>query len=357
MKVLIPAAGLGTRLRPHTHHRPKPLVHVAGNTVLGHVLDKLEGLDIDEVVFIVGHLGSQIEEYVQSRYRFEARFVVQEELLGQAHAIMLAREYISGPLFVIFVDTIFEGDLAGLADEPGDGVIYVHEVADPSRFGVVTVREDGCIGTMVEKPSEPVSNLALVGLYYLRDGKRLLGAIDDLIESDSKTKGEFYLADALQALVNDGACLRTRRLSVWEDCGTRPALLRANRYLLDQLEGSDVTLTGNSVVIQPSQVSADSQLVRSVVGPHVHIGPECRVEDSVIGPYVSLDREVEITSSILADTIVERGSTISGAGISASLIGVNAVIRESLRQMNVGDHSEVDLAGTGDGVPSGPSVV
>lgn len=357
MKVLIPAAGLGTRLRPHTHHRPKPLVHVAGNTVLGHVLDKLKGLEIEELVFIVGHLGSQIENYVRSEYDFPARFVVQEQLLGQAHAIMLARDYITGPLFVIFVDTIFEGDLSGLDEEPGDGVIYVHEVGDPSRFGVVTLRDDGCIGKMIEKPRKPVSNLALVGLYYLREGPKLVEAIDSLIERDQKTKGEFYLADALQVMVDDGACLRTRRLSVWEDCGTRPALLRANRYLLDQIEACEAPSTDNSVVIQPARVSSDSRIVRSIVGPHVHIGPGCRVEGSVVGPYASLDREVEVNSSILTDTIVERGAKVDGAGISTSLIGVNAKVRGSLRQMNVGDHSEIDLAGGEEGVPAGPGAV
>jgi glucose-1-phosphate thymidylyltransferase len=259
---------------------------------------------------------------------------------------MLAREYISGPLFIIFVDTIFDTDLKGLSDESGDGVIFVHPVDDPSRFGVVTTDSDGYIDRFVEKPRTPISNLALVGLYYIADGCRLVDAIDALIERNIQTKGEFYLADALQLMVEDGARLTTRPLSVWEDCGTRPALLRANRFLLDELSGP-VEVSGiESVIVEPSSISPDAVIERSIVGPNVYVGPGCRISGSIVGPHVSLDADVKISSSILNNAIVERGADIQDSGLSASLIGVNSRVRDSLRQLNVGDHSEVDLSGT-----------
>ncbi len=356
MKILIPAAGLGTRLRPHTHHRPKPLVQVAGNTVLGHVLDKLRELDIDEIVFIVGHLGDQIESYVRAHYDFPARYVVQKELLGQAHAIMLAREWIDGPLFIVFVDTIFEADLSGLGETPADGILYVHEVEDPSRFGVVTIGEDGCIRELVEKPSEPVSNLAIVGLYYIKDGRRLIEAIDELIARDMQTKGEFYLADALRLMIEKGARIQTRPVSVWEDCGTRPALLRTNRYLLGLLEATEppATVGRGAVIIQPAVISADAVIANSVVGPYAHVGSACRIEGSVVGPHVSLGDGVSVTGSLLRDVIAERGAQITHAALTASLIGADAQIRGGMGQLNVGDSSEIEQAGGVDDIPAGP---
>jgi glucose-1-phosphate thymidylyltransferase len=187
MKVLIPAAGMGTRLLPHTHHRPKPLIPVAGKTVLGHVLDKLGAVEIDELIFIVGHLGDQIQRYVDENYDYRTRYVRQAELKGQAHAIALARDYIDGPLLILFVDTIFEADLVRLPGIASDGVIYYKEVSDPRRFGIITVGSDGLIRDFVEKPERSESNRAVIGLYYLKSGEALVGAIDTLIARDMQT--------------------------------------------------------------------------------------------------------------------------------------------------------------------------
>jgi len=189
VKVLIPAAGLGTRLRPHTHHRPKPLIPLAGKTVLGHALDRVAGLEVSELIFVVGHLGDQMRDHVAAHYSVATRYVVQEELLGQAHAIALARDFIDGPLLILFVDTIFEADLSGLADVAADGVIFYQEVEDPRRFGVITVDSSGHVATFVEKPQEPTSNRAVVGLYYLKRGEDLIAAIDELMARNIQTKG------------------------------------------------------------------------------------------------------------------------------------------------------------------------
>ncbi|HLZ09830.1 MAG TPA: nucleotidyltransferase family protein, partial [Chloroflexota bacterium] len=231
MKVVIPMAGLGTRLRPHTYTQPKPLVQVAGKTILAHVLDQLTSLPIEEIIFITGHLGSQIEKYVAENYEIPARFIVQTELRGQAHAIDLAAEFIDQPVLIIFVDTIIRTDFDELIEFKDDGVLFVHEVTDPRRFGVAVV-DNGLIKQLVEKPTTPVSNLAVVGVYFLQNWKLLKQSMRELIDSDRQTAGEYYLADALQIMIEHGAKLRARPVDVWEDCGTVEALLQTNRYLL-----------------------------------------------------------------------------------------------------------------------------
>ncbi|MEA3407551.1 MAG: nucleotidyltransferase family protein, partial [Chloroflexota bacterium] len=175
MKVVIPLAGFGTRLRPHTWSKPKPLMNVAGKPVLGHVLDAFEAVDVQEVVFVIGWLGDQIREYVQANYGFEAHYVVQEELKGQAHAIYLAREYLEGPCLIAFVDTLFEADLSGLPAVDADGVLFVQEVEDPRRFGVVVERDDRIV-QLIEKPEGFEHRKAMIGVYYVREGAELVSA-------------------------------------------------------------------------------------------------------------------------------------------------------------------------------------
>ena len=345
MKVIIPAAGLGTRLRPHTHHRPKPLMHVAGKTVLGHVLDKLAVLDIDEIVFIVGHLGDQIEAFVAAKYPYPARFVVQPTLQGQAHAIALAGEWIDGPLVVLFVDTIFEADLADLASPDRDGVAFVKEVADPRRFGVVTLDEAGFVTAFVEKPAAPTTNLAVVGLYYIEEGAWLRAAVDRLIAEGRQTKGEYYLTDALQLMVDEGARLLARPTAVWEDCGTWPAILRTNRFLLGQMPADPPAPRPGVVVRPPVSIAPDAVIVDSVVGPFVHVGAGCRIEASVIGPSVSLADGAEVRRSLVDDAIVDAGAQITDATLTGSLVGAGAIVRGPRERLNVGDSSEIDAQG------------
>jgi glucose-1-phosphate thymidylyltransferase len=327
MKVIIPLAGFGTRLRPHTYTKPKPLVNVAGKPVLGHILDKLEGLDIEEVIFIVGYLGGQIEDYVERNYNFHTSYLEQKELKGQAHAIWLAKERVQGPVLTIFVDTIFEADLAALNRLDSDGVIYVKEVVDPSRFGVVTL-ENGYISRFVEKPSSPISNLAVIGVYYLRDPVALLAAIDELLAKQIQTKGEYFLADALQIMVNRGACLEAWTVEVWEDCGTPESVLHTNRYLLDN--GHD---NGDSIEVR------DSLIVHPV-----HIDPSATIVNSIVGPYVTISQECEVRNAIIRDSIIDEGACIADTMLSQSLIGKKALVRGSYRKLNVGDSSAVDFS-------------
>ncbi|MDP9381454.1 MAG: sugar phosphate nucleotidyltransferase [Chloroflexota bacterium] len=324
MKVVIPLAGLGTRLRPQTYTRPKPLVELAGKPLLGHILDRLAPLPIEELIFITGYLGDQIEAYVATNYDLNASYVEQAEQLGQAHAIQLARDHLSGPTFIVFADTIFETDIDKLKSVQSDGVLYVHEVDDPRRFGVA-VTEGQYITRLVEKPETPVSNLALVGLYYFTDGQQLISAIDALIESGHQTKGEYFIADAIQIMIDRGAKLETQTIDVWLDCGTPEALLDTNRYLLGTYEQQPCSFPGTSVL------------------PPVYVADGANVENSVIGPYVSLGRGANVSGSIVRDSILGEGCSVENEALTGSIIGNRARVRGVYNTLNVGDTSYINL--------------
>lgn len=327
MNVIIPLAGFGTRLRPHTYTKPKPLINVAGKPVLGHILDKFSGLDVDEIVFIVGYLGDQIEDYVSANYKVKARYVEQKELLGQAHAIYLAKELVNGPTLIIFVDTLFEANLSSLNQEKSDGVIYVKEVEDPRRFGVVLVNEAGHITRLIEKPSSMKDNLAVIGLYYVKDIQRLMAAIKLLMDQNLQTKGEFYLADALQLMIDDRAILRPETVNIWLDCGQAETVLETNRYLLKHNMDN----------------SAEVASINSIIIPPVHIHPTAKIKNSIIGPHVTIAAKCEIEGSIIRDSIVDEESYIKDSTLGQSLIGRKADLIGRYRQLNLGDSSYVDF--------------
>ena len=324
MHVIIPVGGLGTRLRPHTWSKPKPLVTVAGKPILGHVLDHLLSLPLETVVFITGFLGEQIEEYVREHYDLNVRFVEQPEPLGQSHAILQAKGLVEGPTLIVFPDLIFEADLATLAECNADGAIFVKEVEDPRRFGVV-VFEDGRITRLVEKPQTPVSRLAVVGIYYLREIQDLFQAIEEQIARDLKKGNEFYLADALQLMIDAGRRFVWLPVSVWEDCGTVEALLATNRYLLSRQQQSVTTnVQANAVIIPP-----------------VVIDPTATVEHSVIGPYVSIGPKANVSHAIITDSIIDEGARITMATLTRSIVGRWADVQGDFMQVNVGDSSQI----------------
>ncbi len=327
MQVIIPLAGFGTRLRPHTYTKPKPLINVAGKPVLGHILDKLQGLDIDEIVFVVGYLGDQIKDYVDSNYSFKSAYVEQKELLGQAHAIYLAKDLVKGPAIILFVDTLFEADLKKLDKEPSDGVIYVKEVEDPRRFGVTIVNKEGNITRLIEKPDSMKDNLAVIGLYYVKDVQRLMAAIKVLMDKNMQTKGEFYLADALQLMIDDGAVLKPEPVNVWLDCGKVETVLETNRYLLKHNMDN----------------SGEVASVASIIVPPVHIHPSAKIRNCIIGPYVTIAANCEIQDSILRNSIVDEESYIKDAMLSQSLIGRKVDLIGRYRRLNLGDSAFVDF--------------
>jgi glucose-1-phosphate thymidylyltransferase len=329
MKVVIPLAGFGTRLRPHTYTKPKPLINVAGKPVLGHLLDKIAHLPIDEYIFIVGHLGEQVAEYVNREYKLNAHFVEQNEMLGQSHAIWLAREHIGEePTFVIFVDTLFETDLNILNTTPDDAVIFVKEVEDPRSFGVVTLDASGHITRFVEKPKEMDNRLAVIGLYYFKNGRALIDAIQQTMDDKLMTKGEYYLADAMDVMVKKGLKFSTAPVSVWLDCGKPDTVLETNRYLLDH---------GHAA-------SNAENLKDSIIIPPVHIHPTAKIHQSVIGPYVTVAADCEVRGSIIKDSILDEGAIIHNAILDESIVGRKARVEERPRSVNVGDSSAIGLA-------------
>ena len=327
MNVIIPLAGFGTRLRPHTYTRPKPLINVAGKPVLGHILDKLKDLNIGEIVFIVGYLGDLVKDYVEANYDFETHYVEQKELLGQAHAIFLARDLVEGPTLILFVDTLFEANLSRLQQETDDGVIYVKEVEDPRRFGVTLVNEQGVITRLIEKPSSMADNLAVIGLYYVKDIQRLMAAIKSLMDKNIQTKGEFYLADALQLMIDDGAVLRPEPVSVWLDCGKPETVLETNRYLLKHNMDN----------------SAEVSSINSIIIPPVHIHPTVKIKNSIVGPYVTVAANCEIEDSLIRDSIVDEESYIKDAMLERSLIGRKVDLIGRYRQLNLGDSAQISF--------------
>lgn len=331
MKVIIPLAGFGTRLRPHTYTKPKPLINVAGKPVLGHLLDKLAELEIDEYIFIVGYLGEQVEDYVNKNYKLNARFVEQKEMLGQAHAIWLAREFLDGsPTFILFVDTLFEADLSELGKTEADALIFVKEVPDPRSFGVVTLDPDGYITSFVEKPETMENRLAVVGLYYFKRGSTLIDAVQKLMDQKIMTKGEYFLADAMDLMVKSGLKFRTAPVSVWLDCGKPDTVLETNRYLLEhgRDNSAEVKDYPGVIIIPPVNIHHTAQISHSVIGPHVTVAAGCT-----------------ISSCILRNTIVDEEATCKDTLLDASLIGSNAKVEGRYNSINVGDSSAIGFVG------------
>lgn len=328
MKIVIPTAGFGTRLRPQTWSKPKPLVPVAGKPVLGHVLDMFaEVPDLDEAIFIIGYLGEQIKEYVRAEYPdLHSRFVVQDKMLGQSHAIWLARDGLQGPLVMAFVDTIIETDLSVLSRGDYQALAWVKEVPDPRRFGVADVDGDGWVLRLVEKPQDPSNNLAVVGFYYFEQAERLIRAIEQQMEDGQVLAGEFYLADAVNLMLEDGLRMRTIEVDVWEDCGKPGPLLDTNRYLLENGRDNSATAAARSdtVIVPPVFIDDTAEVHESVVGPHVSIGPQAVVERSILRNSI-LDEGAHVVSSSLSASIVGRGARITGRGTA----------------VNVGDSAEV----------------
>lgn len=332
LKVVIPMAGLGTRLRPHTWSKPKQLVSVAGKTVLDHVLDSLASLptawDI-ELINIVGYLGDQIEEHLRANYpNLKSHFIVQENPLGQSHAIKLAEEYLQGRMLIVFADTLIQSDLSFLANEPAEAVAWVKPVPDPRRFGVAELGENGFVKRLIEKPQDVTNNLAVVGFYYFKDAEALVSAIDKQIQRDLQLKGEFYLADAINIMLEEGLRMHTRQVDVWLDAGTPETLLETNRYLLahGRDNSAEAALRPDVVIFSPVFIHPTAQVIGSIVGPNVSLGAGCQVENSII-----------------RDSILEDEAQTSQVIMEKSLVGRRAHLSRRAGMINAGDNTEVTL--------------
>ncbi len=327
MKVVIPLAGKGTRVRPHTYDTPKPLLKVADKPVMSYILDDLKELGIEEVIFITGYLKEKIEDYVRREYpEFRSHFVEQAVQNGTAGAVKLAEPFIDEDLLIIFVDTLFDADLQIAKTLPEDeaGVIWAKEVEDYQRFGVVVTDKDGYMKRIVEKPRDPISKLANIGLYYIRDWKLLYEGIDHVLESAKGPGEEYYLTDAFQYMIDRGAKIRTIEVEGWYDCGKPETLIETNRHLLETGRarkpdgGDDVKVEG------PVRVPEGVELEDVVLGPNVTLGAGCKL------------RGVKIR-----DSIVGENTVIEDAELHDSLIGDRVTIRGISGRVNVASDSEV----------------
>ncbi len=330
MKIILPVAGKGTRLRPHTFSRAKSLVTVAGKTVLEHIMNNLLKIKTaEEFIFIVDENGKQIENFVKKKYPdIKCSYIVQKERKGPAHAVWLAKDLVgNNDLLIVFNDTMFITDLTKINElvKGKDGLIYSKEVEDYKRFGVNIIK-NGIIVDMVEKPDKPVSKLAQVGLYYLKNGQQLMDAIEETIKNKMMVKGEYYLPQAFKIMIKKGAKLGAPTIEQWLDCGTRETLLQTNQYLLERYNNNFCSSCKNSIIVPP-----------------VYIDKGVEIENSVIGPYVSIGENSVIHNSIVNNSIINSSTQINRIILSESLIGENVNIEGKINSLDIGDNSIVKL--------------
>lgn len=329
MKAIIPVAGAGTMLRPHTHTQPKALIPVAGKPILGHIVEMLHQAGIQDFVFVVGYLGEKIKQYVEDTFQgqFQYQFVVQEPRRGLAHAISLTKDLFEPgePCLIALGDTIADVDIQQLIDSQ-ENIVCLQEVDDPANFGIVLLDEQQYVRALVEKPRFPKSNLALVGLYKMADTMPLFAAIDYLIEHKVMTNNEFTLTDALQRMVEQGVRIRTAKVRAWFDCGEKDALLSTNRILLNRV----------------SQAPC-APCTRSVIIPPVWIPDSCVIEDSIVGPYVALGEHATVRGSIVQNSILGTYSRLESVVMHNSIVGNDTTLRGRWQSINIGDNTEIDF--------------
>ena len=323
MRAIIPVAGFGSRLRPHTFTTPKVLLNVAGKPIIGHILDKIIQDGISEATIIVGYLGDKIRDYVQSHYRIKVDFVEQPEAKGLAHAISLARPtFTAEPLLIILGDTIFDVNLKPVLNG-SHSAIGVKQVNDPRRFGVVEL-DNGFAKKLTEKPEQPTSNLAIVGLYWIQHPQLLERCIDELFQKGTTTKGEYQLTDALQLMLQAGEKIKTFPVDGWYDCGKPETLLATNRHLLEKMH-TNVKREGVVIV------------------PPVYVSEKATITNSVIGPFATIADGAVISDSIVRNSIVSEEAHVHKALLDESLVGLNALVEGTFNKINIGDSSEIEF--------------
>ena len=334
LKIVIPMAGWGTRMRPHTWSKPKPLVSVAGKTVLEHLMDLFKTLpepERAEYIFIVGpYLGeTQIPPFIEKHYpNLKAHFVVQGEMKGQSHALYLARQYLTGPMLMAFPDTLIGTEFSFLDREKSNGIAWVKTVPDPRSFGVAELDESGLIKRLIEKPQTKDNDLAVVGCYYFKSSDDLMAAIEEQMRRNVQLKNEYFIADAINILLERGAMMRVEEVDIWLDTGTIDTTLETNAYLLEKMNPQPEERPGVKI-LSPAFIHPTAEVSEAVIGPNVSIGPDCKVSQAVI-----------------QDSIIEAGTQVTRAALKHSLIGRDCIVegqpnKEEAASLNIGDNSEV----------------
>lgn len=335
MNIVIPMAGMGKRLRPHTLTTPKPLIEVAGKSIVRRLcedINQVVGEQIDEIGFIIGDFGKEVEErllQIAEQLGAKGKIYYQNEPLGTAHAVWCARESLKGKVTVAFADTLFDAGFAMNTEE--DGIIWTHKVEDPSAFGVVRKNDDETINGFVEKPKEFVSNEAIIGIYYFKSGENLLSELQYLIDNNITKSGEYQLTDALQNMLDKGLKFKTNDVKEWLDCGNPAATINTNQRVLELESGKE------------QLVSRDVKSNNSVIIPPVYIGKGVSISNSVIGPYVSIAEGCEINDCRIENTMIGKQCILSKSVIAESMIGNNVSIKSNIQRLSIGDYSVVEL--------------
>ncbi|HEX2899831.1 MAG TPA: sugar phosphate nucleotidyltransferase [Bacteroidia bacterium] len=330
IKAIIPVAGVGTTLRPHTHTQPKPLIPVAGKPILGHIIENLMSVGIKDFVFVIGYLGEKIEEFVRGRYegRIQMEFVVQSPREGTGHAIWVARNSFieADEILIVLGDTIFDVDLEAVLRSL-DSTVGVQVVDDPRKFGVAMLDERGYVTSVVEKPRIPKSNLALVGLYRIKEVTALVDALQNLIANKQRgDRNEYHLTDAIMKMIAAGVRIRTHMVDNWFDCGQKESLLETNRILLERIQNLPEYQYPDCVILHP-----------------VHISENCTIEGSIIGPNVAIAENAVIRNSIVRNSILGAYSQLDSIVLNGSVIGNDASLRGKSNSVNIGDNTEIDF--------------
>jgi len=323
-KAIVPAAGEGRRLKPHTHTTPKVLLNVAGKPIIGHIMDRLLDVKPEQVFVVVGIQGEQIKKYLNNNYKLKFTFVEQKDPKGLGDAVNRVRDYFSkepSPVLILLGDTIVDINLANIIGK--ENYLGTKTVDDPRRFGVVETR-DTYITRITEKPLEPKSNIAIVGVYYFNQSQKLFDSLGKIIQEDRTTRGEYQLSDALQEMIEAGEKIKSFPVEYWLDCGTPEALIATNRYLLQTTH-----------YFKPRE--------RVVIIPPVHIDDSVSIEESVIGPFVSIGPEAEIRNSIVRDSIINQRAYVENCLLEGSILSESAVIRARAHHVNLGAFSELEL--------------
>lgn len=330
MKAIIPVAGVGTKLRPHTYTQPKALIPLAGKTILSFTIDQLHDAGINDFIFIIGYLGEKIQDYVTEHYpNLHCQFVTQNERFGTGHAIELTNQLVGNDeVIIVLGDTIAEYNVTEIMEEPYS-MLGIKKVDDPRNFGVAEVEEDGFISRLVEKPAIPKSNMALVGIYKIRETEKLFTCIKS-ISANKTGYEEFSLTDALECMIQNGVQFKSFKVANWFDCGKKETLLQSNAILLKKI-GVDIK--------EPNDFE------NTIIVPPVSIGEGCKIKNSVIGPNVAIGENSTINRAIVKDSIVGAYSNLQEIVLNNSLIGSDAEVKGVSRNLNIGDNTAIDLGG------------
>lgn len=332
MKAIIPVAGAGTKLRPHTYTQPKALIPLAGKTILSIIIDQLYEAGIREFIFIIGYLGEKIQDYVETRYPdLNCHFIQQNERQGSGHAIYLAKEVVNNDeVFIVLGDTIAEYDVQEILNAPFS-MLGVKRVDDPRNFGVAEIDDEGFISHVVEKPAIPKSNMALVGLYKIKETELLFSCLNKIIESEIKAYKGFSLTDAIECMIQmANTKFQSFKVQNWFDCGKKETLLESNATLLKKFGGN---------------ISQNHSFENTIIIPPVNIADGCDIKNSLIGPNVSIGEFTTLNYAILKDSIIGSYASIYEIVLNNSLIGSDAEVHGVSRNLNIGDNTAIDLGG------------